>query len=143
MGYDLYITRADHTWETQLRPISEQEWRALAESDPTLQASITDYTDRRLADGTIERVHPWLYVTHPERRALWYYNGAISTKDPDTQLVVKMVQLADRLQAHVIGDEGEVYDQTGQPIASTIEVTPAKKSRWQRLLKLWPGKQTH
>jgi hypothetical protein len=135
MGYNLYITRASNFWETKDFPIIESEWLAVAEADPTLSYSTSDYYDQRLEDGHIERIHPWLYVAHPEKPPLWYIGGAIETKNPDTQLISKMVEIADKLNAKVIGEEGEVYDSSGNATSQTEEPPPQTKSWWKRILR--------
>ena len=40
-------------------------------------------------------------------------DGAIDTKNPDKLVIRKMVELANKLKAKVIGEEGEVYDSDG------------------------------
>jgi hypothetical protein len=118
MSYNLYITRADNFWEAKEFPVKESEWRAVAEADPSLQYSIDDYYERRVEDGQAETIHPWLYMSLPETPPLWYEDGAIVAKNPDPRFIVKMVALAAKLDAHVIGEEGEVYDSSGNPCES-------------------------
>ena len=109
MGYELYITRAAYFYETREAPIQESEWLAVVEADSTLLQSFSDWLIRIGPDGYEERVHPWLYVEHPDQPTLWYLDGAISTKNPDEKLISKLVELARALDARVIGEEGEVY----------------------------------
>jgi len=53
---------------------------------------------------------------HPkgEERCFWFGYGCIYTKNPDTATLDKMLQLADRLNACVRGDDEEVYRRSGQ-----------------------------
>jgi hypothetical protein len=50
---------------------------------------------------------------HPkgERRCLWHWpsRGHISTKNPDMATIDKMLQMAEKLNACVRGDDGEIY----------------------------------
>jgi hypothetical protein len=53
---------------------------------------------------------------HPEgeERCFWFGDGSISTKNPDLATLDKMLQIADRLNACVRGDDGELYRRSGQ-----------------------------
>tara|TARA_R110002049_G_scaffold219075_3_gene390816 strand:+ start:7128 stop:7334 length:207 start_codon:yes stop_codon:yes gene_type:complete len=37
--------------------------------------------------------------------------GDISVKNPDSQIIEKMISIADKLKAQVQGEEGEIYDE--------------------------------
>ena len=113
MGYELYITRAENTWETKEKPILEFEWKAIAENDSELIYSNNDYYDRTNDEGQIERFHPWIIASHPDKPPLWFIDGAIDSKNPDKLTIKKMVELAEKLNAKVIGEDGEVYDSEG------------------------------
>lgn len=113
MGYDLYITRADLPWKIEEEPISEAEWRAVADNDPDLEISKSDIYYRKNDDGSVERFHPWIIKSHPNQPPLWFMDGAIDTKNPDKLVIKKMVELANKLNAKVIGEHGEVYDSDG------------------------------
>jgi len=141
MGYDLHITKAQFDWETKEFPISLSEWEGVATGDPDLRYATENYYQRRTLGGGSERIHPWLLVSHPEEPPLWFMDGAISCKNPDEATIRKMVVLAEKLGARVIGEEGETYDAEGQctpwkPPAGEVEPTPAKRS----FLKRWFGK---
>jgi hypothetical protein len=53
---------------------------------------------------------------HPEsdERCFWFGDGSISTKNPDVATLDKMLQIADRLNACVRGDDGELYRRSSQ-----------------------------
>lgn len=105
MGYDLHITRAETWLDASDAPISEAEWMSLVDSDPDLAVSREDWVERRLSDGSIERVHPVLW----KGCALWLLDGEVVTKNPDDSLIAKLVEIAERLGARVLGDEDEEY----------------------------------
>ena len=109
MGYEVYITQADHWLDRDKDPILEGAWKRVVESDQTLQVSSEDYLERRGKDGSVERVHPVCWVTHPDSVPFWFVDGAIETKDPDEATIKKMVELAGKLGARVIGQDGEEY----------------------------------
>jgi hypothetical protein len=74
-------------------------------SDPTLTISTTDYLERKLPDGSIQRLHPVLW----NERAFWFMDHKIVVKNPEDDVLTKMLEIARRLQAHVVGDDGETY----------------------------------
>jgi hypothetical protein len=98
MGYDLHITRRD-AWADAGRDIPLEEWLTLVGADPELRLR----TDHGTGDV--------MWTGGPDRRERWlrWDDGNVSTKNPDEALVAKMVAIAERLQAHVQGDDGEVY----------------------------------
>ena len=100
MGYEVHITRAEQWSENQGQEITEAEWLSVVESDP----------DLHIAEGNGPHVAIW--GSHPEDSEAWldWYNGNISTKNPDGRLLQKMLEIAARLDAKVQGDDGEHYD---------------------------------
>src|SRR5688500_5284834 len=99
MGYDLHITRADDWAQNDGAEISAEEWLALVQSDPelTLEPGAGPYFARW--SGPSRYPDPWLD----------WSEGNVNTKNPDSALLRKMVQLASRLGARVQGDDGELY----------------------------------
>ena len=115
MGYDLHITRAEHWIEASSHPISSDEVMRLVAEDPELEVSLIDFYDRSTEEGGIERIHPILWTAHSEEIALWFQDGEITTKNPDDATIVKMLEIAEKVQAQVLGDDGEVYRTRSAP----------------------------
>jgi hypothetical protein len=106
MGYDLHITRKENWFDEDGPPIAEDEWRRVIEEDPELQLDAE--TRCVMSDGE------YVFASwNGEPGALGYYNGEITTKNPPESLVRKMVAIAQRLDAKVQGDDGEVYRPDG------------------------------
>ncbi|HUO10437.1 MAG TPA: hypothetical protein VM008_19175 [Phycisphaerae bacterium] len=111
MGYDLRITRKHH--ETEVPPISLDEWIALVDADPELR--LDGRAQVQAPDGSIiSYENPGLAIWTPNgvpHAGNWfdYRRGRIVVKNPDENTIAKMKQLAAKLQAKVIGDEGEEY----------------------------------
>ncbi|HUT93872.1 MAG TPA: hypothetical protein VMY37_30695 [Thermoguttaceae bacterium] len=99
MGYDFHITRADPWWENDDRPIAPEEWLKIVEDDPELRLDPANgpYFATWLGDSELDG--PWLD----------WDDGRISTKNPDRALLDKMLDIARRLGANVLGDDGEPY----------------------------------
>ncbi len=115
MGYELHITRAEHSWDTKQQPILESEWLAVVHAEPTLEVDTLSYSDRRTEGGAIERQHPVVWLGHPDQSIdspnFWYEDGEISRKRVDDATLRKMIEIARKLNARVIGDDAEEYDE--------------------------------
>jgi hypothetical protein len=99
VGYDVYITRAQHWSDNEGHQIAPEEWIAVVQDDPELALAEQYGPCFALWSGTSKYRYPWLD----------WYDGNVFTKNPDRKIVEKMVQLAQQLNATVQGDDGEVY----------------------------------
>jgi hypothetical protein len=127
MGYDFHITRRDN-WYDEGADISADEWLKYVESDPEL---------------SIDESNGKYFAIWKEDWLDWQL-GEIYTKDPRRNLVEKMIQIANRLNAKVQGDEGEVYTDGSQvPDDEEMErnlalirqrLSLARKKNWWRML---------
>jgi hypothetical protein len=124
MGHYLHITRRED-WYDKGHDISADEWLSYVESDPEL--SIDEINGKYFADWKDDGWLDW-------------HRGEIYTKNPRKKLVEKMIQIANRLDAKVQGDEGEVYTDPSQ-VSDDEEVelllqrlgSARKQSWWRRL----------
>ncbi len=116
MGYDLHITRAPDWTASESVPITLQEWLAYAEHDPEMRLDgeavayvqgkpVLAYQNAGLAVWTAYSRHD------PNGNMAWfdYRRGEIVVKNPDEEILRKMKQVAGRLGATVVGDDGETY----------------------------------
>jgi len=127
MGYDFHITRRDN-WYDEGAEISADEWLKYVESDPEL---------------TIDESNGKYFAIWKEDWLDWR-RGEIYTKNPRKNLVEKMIQIANRLNAKVQGDEGEVYIDSSQvpddeETDRNLELirqrlSSARKQSWWRML---------
>jgi len=120
MGYDLSIIRYKGEEPAE---IAFEEWKNYVDGDEELEQS--DMTD----DGMY-----WEWNAHPEhndpaagRPWLNYSNGQIYSKNPDREMVIKMVQIASTLDAKVQGQDGEFYDADGVVDEVQDKEEPGKK----------------
>jgi len=127
MGFDVYITRAELPEQSGQHPISELEWKGLVESDSSLTISPDEHCDRRTSDGRIERFQMVVWTAHPGRPPFMLIDGAVRIKSPDEATLQKMVEMAKRLGARVMGESGEVYPETTEEVRP---VQPAGSARW-------------
>ncbi len=107
MGYNLTINRLNGN------KITKTEWIELIESDAEFK--LIQEISGEMPNGNI------LNVPTPDA-GLWEYqdraitftfneNWGISVKNPDLQIIIKMISIADKLKAQVQGEEGELYDE--------------------------------
>jgi hypothetical protein len=85
-------------------------------SDAELEWSAEDYYERQKPNRKVERFHPVIWRTHPDRVPLWFMDGAVQTKNPDRATIRKMVALANKLNAKVLGESDEEYGPDGEPV---------------------------
>jgi hypothetical protein len=104
MGYDLHITRAEQWTESEQLSITADEWLAYVATDPELRLAGYNGPYFALWSGPSKHPDPWFD----------WSRGCIETKNPDPPLIAKAIAIAHRLQARVLGDDGEAYLPNGQ-----------------------------
>jgi len=121
MGYDLHITRAEDWSMNDGKWITPEEWLSAVRED----------TDLEIISESEPYVAVWL--KDPSRTEFFFdwRKGNISTKNPTKSAIIKMEELARRLNAKVQGDDGETYE---NGIALPEERLPQQGNLfWQRL----------
>ncbi len=121
MGYDIHITRADEWFDSQSESITMDEWIAYIQSDPEMR--LDGYAEATTPEGDTIRIESeglavWTaYSGHGVAGNMaWIdvFNGRITVKNPDREIRQKMFAIATKLNARVQGDDGELYDKTGE-----------------------------
>lgn len=116
MGYDVHITRAEHWVDSEEFPITLDEWIAYVEQDSEMR--LDNFAEATTTEGELIRYENrglavWIaYSGHEVGGNMgWfdYWRGEIVVKNPDDEILIKMKQIARRLNARVVGDEGETY----------------------------------
>jgi len=100
MGYDAHITRAEHWSDNTGFEIQSEEWLAIVRDDPDMIIAPERGGYFAIWRGTVEEPEVWFD----------WNQGNIFTKNPDQATLAKMIHIAERLNAHVQGDDGEIYD---------------------------------
>ena len=106
MGYDLFIKRSAISDPLERGYISLEQWDAVAEQDDELEPAgeLGSYLWQSIsADpgmSLIEVLFSWS-------------DGTIHSKNPGPEGIQKMRMLASRLNAAVVGADGEIYDELG------------------------------
>jgi hypothetical protein len=115
MGYDIHITRAPDWTASEAFPISLEEWLdcAARDSEMRLDGFAEAWVGQSVLRVESEGLAVWTaYSRHEVGGNMAWFSfcyGRIVVKNPDDEILGKMRQIATRLQANVIGDEGETY----------------------------------
>jgi len=121
MGYEVYITRASDWVESNEQPIALEEWLSYIENTPDMKHD--GYAEATSPNGDIiryenEGLSVWTGYSKNglDGGKAWfdYRDGNIIVKNPDSEILVKMYEIAQELEAMVQGDDGEVYDENRQ-----------------------------
>lgn len=128
MGYDVEITRSPLFSRKPGPKITLDEWFEVIRRDPDLKFVIPE----NAADQGVDTA---LWTAHPDGEegssTLWCVDGQIVAKNPDEPLIRKMAMLAVRLDADVIGDNGEYYelDEEGGLVSGEAETLPTSETQ--------------
>lgn len=104
MGVEFHITRAEFWAENEDNQITSEEWLSVVNNDPELTLDKRNGKHCVLWNGKSAYLEPWLE----------WNDGNIITKWPDTALYLKMLQVAQILNAKVMDDNGTEYSSPGE-----------------------------
>lgn len=143
MGYNLYITRQQNWFdEVDDQMISMEEWIEYVHYDPSL--SFETFTKDKIVqmnepDSNNTGVAIWTNYSKNGRNNnyawIYYVEGNIECKNPDTEIIGKMIGIASQLHAEVQCDKGEEYRSLDDKIVSTANKRKREKNRSQK--KTW------
>jgi hypothetical protein len=99
MGYDLHITRKEFWSDDEGPKIPLAEWESYVWSDPQIAS-----------DPENPGIKNYLFIYGEKSCPLWWStSGEVCTKNPEPEVVAKLVQIAVALGARVLGDDDEIY----------------------------------
>jgi hypothetical protein len=129
VGYDLHVSRAMSWVHSQRYPILEREWISLVQQRPDLRFE-QELEVGPVLDGAV----PYAVLSTGEAADEWslqWWNGRINVKNPPDAVVRRMIEVADALDAWVVGDDFEIYRlnvegtvEARQPDLNDIERNP-------------------
>lgn len=129
MGYELHVTRRK-LWFGEGDDIRLEEFVRYVRDDGEF----------RYPGDNGEHYAEWRYSKNGGESWLCWSDGQIHTKNPEPDLIVKMVAMACELGAKVQGDDGEVYSSATQIESNETEAsTPVPDTNLPALSFLrWP-----
>jgi hypothetical protein len=124
MGYDAHITRKKDWSETTGPEISLDEWVSYVRGDPEMR--LDGFAQIENDAGEVFRhespgIAVWLsYSGHGiNGNMAWFcfdaHESGITVKNPDPEILGKMWRIAQSLSAKIQGDDGEAYNERGEP----------------------------
>ena len=100
MGYEVHVTRKKFWADEEDVSITALEWLAYVASDPWLRL---DPHCKRHSVAILSERFP------NAGPCLYWFEGNISTKNPNEEILAKLLMIASALGARVQGDDGEIY----------------------------------
>jgi hypothetical protein len=104
VGYDIDIVRTKDWLGASSNPITKEDIDAAISNDPELAWSTSDYPLE--ADGS----RRYDAITWNGAPSFWWHDNEIVCKTPDDKQIIKLVPLAQALNAYCVGDDGERYE---------------------------------
>jgi hypothetical protein len=101
MSYDLHVVRTPDWLNAATFPVALEDVNHVIENDPQLEWSQSDYVDM---NGVRYYMINW-----EGNPCFWWYRDQIIGASPDEHRTIKLVEIAELLNAYVIGDDSERY----------------------------------
>jgi hypothetical protein len=103
--YDLHVVRTSNWLEAAMNPITRAAIDRLIQSDPELAWSSSDYVEMKGAEG----VNHFYMIAWNGRSCFLWHQDQITCATSDEREIEKLVGIAQKLEANVLGDDGEQY----------------------------------
>lgn len=143
MGFELHITRKQNWFEEEPElNIALTEWLQYVSGDPEFR--LDNYAEVELLDGKTlraeqEGIAVWTAYSQDgaDQNHAWftYFRGSIFVKNPDQEIINKMVDIAQALSGKVQDDEGTLYERENYLDRQLKDVrvtgSPQKKPWWR------------
>jgi len=107
MSYDLHVVRTENWLDAEESPITKPEVDALIAADNDLAWSTNNWVDMR--DGNRRKPTRYYMILWQGEPCLWWYRNEIQCSGPTEEQIGKLVEIATKLKARVVGDDGEFY----------------------------------
>jgi len=116
MGYDLHVVRTKEWVDADTRPILQSDVEGLMKSDKELAWSTRSAIYTKNTKVIDWRGDPCFY----------WYRCEIIAKNPNQKQIIKLAQIAAKLNAYCVGDEDEQYVyQRGWLGGESVKIIPA------------------
>ncbi len=118
MGYDIHITRKENWFdEDGVNEIKLNEWTSYIASDSEMRLEDQASSTNKIREGIKYKNNGLAVWTSYSKNGLednyaWfdYRAGNVTVKNPDEEIINKMIDIAGRVNAKVQGDDGETYE---------------------------------
>jgi hypothetical protein len=113
MGYDVHITRKAQWFEPHGPEISANEWASYVDTQGECHWEPPAGREHEIDDAVLIVDSLDLEVGR-----VWWNGGEIRTKNPSPELMAYLIEVADTLDARLMGDESETYRNADSPTIS-------------------------
>ena len=105
MPYDLHVVRTSNWLEAATNPIRREDVDLLVQSDSELEWSSSDYVEMKQVGG----ISRFYMIAWNGRSCFLWHQDQITCATSDEREIEKLVGIAQKLEANVVGDDGEQY----------------------------------
>ncbi|HMR81749.1 MAG TPA: hypothetical protein PKE30_01405 [Niabella sp.] len=141
MGYDIHITRQENWFdEDESKKISLDEWKDFLLNDAEMRlANFAEATATIRVESDGLAVWTKYSGNGLDGNLAWFdYNkGNIICKNPDNEIINKILIIAKQLDAKVQGDEGELYELTDDKKITTRQLSDSSNYKEKPWWKFW------
>lgn len=135
MGYELHIKRAEEN-----KKINKEEWLQYIKSDvefePIEGFSATLNQNEKI---TVSTPNAGIWKSDKGEIPFTFYeeDGEIALKNPENWMIKKMLVIAKALNALVVGEEGEIYDENyfKDPFTKPLNNESNENKKWWQFWK--------
>ena len=111
-GYDIYLQRDGGA-------IPWEDWDEAVRSDPEMELSDAEWI---CSNSDARRSHAAVWSERGSGPFFWYQRGRVRVSNADAEQRQKAVELANQLEARVVGDDGEDYAGEGPVLRPLVEL---------------------
>lgn len=145
MGYDIHITRQENWFdEDSNKKIPLEEWKDFLANDPEMRpGNVAEATTTSGKAMRIESDGLAVWTSYSGNgingNFAWfdYNNGNIVCKNPDDEIIAKMLDIGKRLKAKIQGDEGELYESSVAKEATFKKLNTEENNRLTKEKPWW------
>jgi hypothetical protein len=136
MGYVLSITRQENWFDDDdAKKISMEEWKEFVAADQEMRMdNFAEATTKKGETITVTSEGLAVWTTYSENGVegnhAWFdlFEGNVNVKNPDDEIIYKMIRIATKLNAKVQGEECETYIVSSGEVVSQREVNDEQSS---------------
>ena len=136
MGYEINIQKEDEN-----QKITKNEWTDFINSDPEfepIEEFSADLGNNEVLTVSTPNAGLWKSKNGQVPFTFSEKYGQITVKNPDTYIIEKMIQIANLIDAIVLGEEGEKYDEEylKDPFGNPFEnLSDSNEKKWWQFWK--------
>jgi hypothetical protein len=141
LGYNLYISRRVFWADPEGPDICKAEWLAHVDIEPGMRLNAEARADLpgedvlAFADPTLAVCSDYSGNKPEGGKMAWFhwFEGNLIVKNPDAEIIGKMVRVAQAMQAKGLGEDDERYREHGQVVPDDTSQDLAARRPWWKV----------